>query len=225
MKYLFLDESGELGFSTGSSKFMLIALLEVDDIKKLKKTMRTEKKRLYDLGWPRTTEIKGTSLFGSHRNNNVPKQISNDKVTHIERILAKILNSCSAVHYAVIRKSAITLNLRKAPYGIAYNYFAGNVLCKIHGGRIREDITLIVDQRNKETHQHMPFDGYLQTRLIGDCQHEYAFNIKHEESHAWHGLQAVDFISWGLFRFYEHDDKRFKQIIDYKIVIRDSWYA
>jgi hypothetical protein len=225
MKFLFLDESGEFGFEAGSSRFLLIAILEVDNPKTLKNIMRKEKTKLHDLGWPRDIEIKGTTLFGCHRDTRIPTEISNNRLAHIDRIITRIIGSMCRVHYSIVRKSALQPNLRNAPYGIAYNYFAGNLICKIHNGRINEDITLVVDQRNKETHQHMPFDGYVMTRVISDCNHEHALVIRHEESHQWLGLQAVDFISWGLFRHHEHNDNRYRTIILPKIGVCDSWCA
>lgn len=225
MHYIFLDESGEFGFSEGSSSHLLIALLDTPDPKRLKNVMRKEKKRLHDLGWPKDLEIKGTNLFSSDRNPNVPRVISENKNHHIARIITRILSVDVRPNYSIVNKSRIAQNLRNAPYGIAYNFFAGNLLCKLHNRAMNFDTTLVVDQRNKETHAHMPFDGYIQTRIITDCNHEHAFEIRHEESHLWLGLQAVDFISWGLFRLHEHKDKTFSELIKPSIHICDSWYA
>jgi hypothetical protein len=71
----------------------------------------------------------------------------------------------------------------------------------------------------------MPFDGYITTRVISDCAHGHEFTIQHEESDKWLGLQAVDFIAWGLFRHYEHGDSAYRNIILPKVGVRDSWYA
>lgn len=225
MHYIFLDESGEFGFKAGSSDFLLIALLETDNPKRLKNVMRKEKKRLYDKGWPRDLEIKGTHLFGCHRHDEVPLEIADNRIDYLSRIIRRILKTGAVPHYSIVKKSCISQNLRSAPYGIAYNYFAGNLLCKLHNGDMNFPTTLVVDQRNKETHAHMPFDGYIQTRIISDCNHEHEFIIRHEESHNWLGLQAVDFISWGLFRHYEHGDDRFYQLIRPNVRVRDAWYA
>ncbi len=225
MHFIFLDESGEFGYEAGSSDFLLIALLETDKPKLLKNVMRKEKKRLHDKGWPPDLEIKGTHLFGCHRNKDVPKEIADNRIDHLTRIIERILGTGATPHYSIVRKARITQNLRNAPYGIAYNYFAGSLLCKLHNGEMNFPTTLVVDQRNKETHAHMPFDGYIQTRIITDCNHEHAFAIRHEESHRWLGLQAVDFISWGLFRHHEHSDDRFYNIIKPNVRLCDSWYA
>lgn len=225
MHLIFLDESGEFGFEPGSSNHLLIALLDTDNPKRLKNAMRREKKRLHDLGWPRDIEIKGTSLFGCHHNARIPNLIANNRILHLTRIVKKILGAGVTPHYAIVRKDSLTQNLQNAPYGIAYNYFAGNLLCKVHNGVLNCPVTLVVDRRNKETHAHMPFDGYVATRIITDCNHEHTFDIRHEDSRDWLGLQAVDFISWGLFRAYEHQDRQFYDLIHPQVRVNDCWYA
>jgi hypothetical protein len=225
MHFLFLDESGEFGFEDGSSTHLLIAILETDNAKHLKNVMRKEKKRLHDLGWPPAIEIKGTHLYGCHRMAGMPAEIVESRHDHAARIITKIAGCGVRPHYSIVRKGALKPHLRNAPYGIAYNYFAGNVICKLHNGRLNCPVTLVVDRRNKETHAHMPFDGYVTTRVISDCSHEHEFTIRHEDSRDWLGLQAVDFISWGLFRHYEHGDSRYRDLIRPTVGIRDSWYA
>ncbi len=44
-----------------------------------------------------------------------------------------------------------------------------------------------------------------------------AFVVELHSSHENKSLQAVDFISWALFRKYEHDDYEFKEMIKSKI--------
>lgn len=226
MQILFLDESGEFGHVAGSSKHLLIALLSPKEQKALKNAMKREKKRLHDLGWPTDVEIKGNTLFGCQHYQGVPQKIIDKRFDHLDRIIRKLVEVGANPHYAIINKSALKEHLKKAPYGIAYNYFTGNLICKIYKQLALDcPITLVVDQRNKETHHQMPFDGYIATRVISDCEHQHPFDIKHEESHKWLGLQAADFLSWGLFRYYEHGDDRYQKLIAPSVGVLDNWYA
>ena len=224
MREFYLDESGELGFSENSSRFMLIAILEANDPKRLKNALRKEKKKLHDMGWPKNLEIKGTSLYGSHRNERISADISNNRVAILEKIIRRILSSNVRPSYFVVRKNRLADHLKAAPYGIVYNYFTGCVFCRIHNNRVNDDMSLVVDQRNKETHAHMTFGGYLQTKLVGECGHRGEFTVSHEDSEKRLGLQAVDFISWGLFRNYEHNDDTYKNIIAPQVDIAERWY-
>lgn len=225
MHHLFLDESGEFGFSRGSSAFLLITVISTRDSKRLKNAIKRRKKRLYDAGWPRNIEIKGTTLWGCANQPGVPQKIVQDRDLWLNRFINGALTEGVSAHYSIIRKSRLGANLRNAPYGIAYNYFAGTLLCRAYATHFGSPLTLIADQRNKESHDKLYFSNYIKTRLITECQHNGVCDVHHMESHDVVGLQAVDFISWGLFRHYEHGDGRFRGLIQPRIGYRDNWYA
>jgi hypothetical protein len=113
----------------------------------------------------------------------------------------------------------------EADYGVAYNILCGTLLCRGYEKYYKGPLEIVVDQRSKETHSKMKFDGYLETRLIGDCSHTDPVTIRHEESSSVPGLQAVDFLSWGLFRHYEHKDSKFRKLIQPIVGYRDDWYS
>lgn len=224
MYTLYLDESGELGTKAGSSDYFQIAIISTDVPKSLKNRMRKEKDRLYKRGWPRDLEIKGTNLFQSHRNPNVPAEISENRIATIERIIRRILNGSIFIHYSIARKSRLAPHILQAPYGIAYNYLAGKLLTRAYPDYFAGQLHLLIDQRTKETHDKLTFDGYIQTVMVSECHHIGRFDIQHRESHEVLGIQAVDFISWGLFRYFEHDDPTYKAIIDPSVGYCDRWY-
>ena len=107
MYTLYLDESGELGVARGSSEFFLITVLSTDNPKALKNRMRKEKKRLYDLGWPRNIEVKGTSLYRSQYDRRIPTAISRDRIDHLSRVISRIVSDSVYVHYVICRKSKL----------------------------------------------------------------------------------------------------------------------
>ncbi|WP_162792693.1 DUF3800 domain-containing protein [Ochrobactrum sp. 3-3] len=224
MIFWYLDESGEFGFAPNSSKYSLIAIVETSEPKKLNNAIKRQKKKLHELGWPKHIEIKGSSLWGCNRHANMPKEIIDNKEKLIADFIDRIHNAGATVHYSIVKKAALSDHLKTAPYGICYNYFAGKLLCKIHQSK-DTPITLVVDKRNKETHKNMPFNGYIQTTIITQCGHNNSFNIQHLESHKCVQLQAVDFVSWGLFRHFEHGDSTFKDAICKKLGVCDNWYA
>ncbi|MBC8718789.1 DUF3800 domain-containing protein [Ochrobactrum sp. Marseille-Q0166] len=225
MIYWYLDESGEFGFNPKSSKYSLIAILETNDPKKLDNAVKRQKRKLHELGWPRHIEIKGSAIWRSDKEKWAPSEIASNKTDLIVEFIEKIHASGAVVHYSIVKKDALKDHLRKAAYGICYNYFAGKLVCKIHNKQKNSPINLIVDKRNKETHKNMPFNGYIETTLITQCDHNHPFTISHLESHKCIQLQAVDFISWGLFRHFEHNDSTFRDVIHKKLGVCDSWYA
>ncbi|HEY0328143.1 MAG TPA: DUF3800 domain-containing protein [Rhodopseudomonas sp.] len=225
MNYLFIDESGELGQKEKSSAFFLIAALCTSDLRALEKRLWKEKAKLYNAGWPKNVEIKGTTLWGADHNPNIPKEISSKRLQILEEIIKSICASTGKLHYSIAQKKFLSQSIMNADYGIAYNFLCGTLLCRAYKRYFPGDLEIVVDQRSKETHSKMKFDGYLETRLIGDCAHEGKLSIAHSESHDVLGLQAVDFLSWGLFRNYEHKDPTYLKLIAPIVGYRDDWYS
>lgn len=225
MRFIFIDESGELGRKKGSSSYFLIAALCTDNIKALEKRLKKEKAKLYNAGWPRDLEIKGTALWGSHHNPRIPADISSRRVQILSEIITAICSPTIKLHYSIAKKSHLKSNIMDAEYGIAYNFLCGTLICRAYKHFLAGHLEIVVDQRNKETHSKLKFDGYLETRLVGDCLHCDGVTISHEESTNIMGLQAVDFLSWGLFRHYEHRDSQFKELIAPSVGYRDDWYS
>lgn len=223
--HLYMDESGELGQKPGSSKFFLICLLSTKSPKALKKRIAKAKAELYNLGWPKDLEIKGTSLWGAEHQRGVPAEISTNKIRFIRNILSSIAKSDVKLHYIIVNKNRMTQSLKQADYGIAFNYYSGMLLTRAYSGNYCGPVALIVDQRNKETHKKKHFDGYVETKFIADLDHCHPLKIEHRESHDEFGLQAVDFMSWALFRYFEHDDGQFLDLMQPVMGYVDNWYA
>lgn len=224
MHYLFVDESGELGRKEGSSSFFLITALCTSNLKALEKRIWKEKAKLYGAGWPKNLEIKGTTLWGAAHNPRVPKKIAEKRESVLESVIASICASTCTVHYSIAQKKHLSHSIMSAEYGIAYNYLCGTLLCRAYND-FAGPLEIVVDQRSKETHSKMKFDGYVETRLVGDCSHSDALTLSHAESHDVLGLQAVDFLSWSIFRKYEHRDPKFYDMLKPIVGYRDDWYS
>jgi hypothetical protein len=234
MKYfIYCDESGESSFSDKSIyEYFSICTLTIDDNKrtKIKNTIKRKTAELYNLGWPKGIEIKASVLHGMKMNNNIPQK-TKDTITgdvFIEKILTSVKNACSPrIDYIVVRKDGLKdPSFRNAPYGIAYNFFAGQVLIPIF--LEYKDCFLTVDKRNKEMHSQRHFDGYIETKARGDA-FEKGINInleiKHDESQTNYGLQAVDFFSWGIYRKVVKKDFRFFKIFNDLVQTNKEWYC
>jgi len=225
MFHIFIDESGELGQKPKSSTHFLIAALCTENLKALDKRIWKEKAKLYKAGWPQAVEIKGTTLWGCDHIPGVPTTISDRRVAILNEILTSICASTCKLHYSIAKKAHLSKHILQAEYGIAYNFLCGTLLCRAYPEHFKGPLAIVVDQRNKETHHKMKFDGYLETRLLADCEHMDTLTIEHCESHDVLGLQAVDFVSWALFRHYEHKDDSFKKIVQPIVGLLDDWYS
>lgn len=233
MKYLiYCDESGESSFSEKSACecFVITALtIEVEKKKALQKALKRKFGKLIDKGWPKDLEIKASILHGIKWEPKIPQELKDllDGDKYIEEILDLICNSCDPrIDFFAVRKDKIlSPYFREAPYGIAYNFFAGKLLIKII--EQLKDCHLIMDQRNKETHNKQRFDDYIKTMLLQtmiDKKDNISLNIDHLDSFKVFGLRAVDFFSWSIYRFVEAKDNRFIKIIESRIKEAIRWY-
>ncbi|MFC1929163.1 hypothetical protein ACFLXK_06200, partial [Chloroflexota bacterium] len=112
-------------------------------------------------------------------------------------------------------KSKINSDLRTLPYGILFNYYSARVLVN----RIvrYDDVHLFVDETSKQTHNLLEFDAYIKNGALLTKKRNFPLEITHGNSNVIHGISAVDFIAWSIFRKYESQDTRFFDLIKQKI--------
>ncbi len=221
-KKLYLDESGECSFSNESIyKHFLLAIisLDTDKSKIIKARLKREFQHIIKKGWNKNVEIKAYSLYKN-------RKFGKKAVVEILNTLLKV--ESIQFHYLVVNKDKIeTQSFRNAPYGIAYNYFAGVLLSELIFQDGFHKIDLTYDLRNKETHQKRHFKEQLETKMYGmSLEQETPIEIQIEglTSDKSYGLRAVDFISWSIFRRFEFNDDGFFNIIRGKIGRAREWY-
>jgi hypothetical protein len=196
MLYLYLDESGNLGYafhSAGVSRHFVITILEVPDnaAKKAieKAVTRTLRHKIYgkhvrDL----VTELKGakTSLA-------VKK--------YFYRHVADIPFSLYAV---VLDKQRFANHLQLNPSRV-YNFIAQLVLKNMPLEQARDYVMLTVD-RSKSKAEIQEFNASLLNQLEARIPPQVPLIIKHNYSHENKPLQAVDLFAWGIYHKYERGD-------------------
>jgi hypothetical protein len=100
-----------------------------------------------------------------------------------------------------------------------YNYTANIILDRLINTNIIEGnktIKLVVDRKDTKKNLQENFISYIteamNKRRSGTCEMSLASSYDEK------GLQAVDFISWAIFRKYEKGDYEFYEIIKNKII-------
>lgn len=206
MKYIFLDESGELGFKETSSKYFVISLLSCkeEEIYIIRRIMKKIREKLIKKKLKRYPELKGNN--------------STDKIR--EDVLKKFSVTKAEIFAVVLEKSKIYEYLKIKKHKL-YNYLSNLILneCSLDGDKIK----LIVDKSKTNRSLREDFDNYIRNsinRKNTSCNLE----IKHENSQKEGCLQVLDFVSWAIFRNYEWKDARFMDIIRNKIVIKKEMF-
>jgi hypothetical protein len=196
MKYIYIDESGDLGDSHSSSKYFVIAAILVDNPQDLKRIIKNIKNNYPDIVG-RDLEIKG-----SKTDPNI-----------IKKILARINN----IDYEVSAVYLDKKNLHKIPdfynHHVLYDTLASKLAEKII---IDSSASVIVD-RSKSKHEDIrKFNERFSSSLNNPNNH--FININHVNSIKEKGLQIADLIAWSIFQSKEHDDFEFIELIKNKNV-------
>ena len=220
-----MDESGDMGSSQGSSDYFLLTVLEVEKQKSLSNLMRREKTRLYNMGWPRKYEIKGSHLNSSIHKPFIPFQISQNRFSIIGNLIEKILKTGAVPHYLIVKKDQMPPQYCEFSYEKLYSLFSMLLLKQIYEPASDKVINLVVDERCREARIQNLFDTEIVKALTFDCKHSGGVEITHAPSNSLGALQAVDILSWSIFRAYEHQDAQFYDLIKPYLGVNQQAFA
>lgn len=192
--YIFLDESGDLGFDfskKGTSKDFVITVLLTKEPKRISNCIRHLKEDALQKKYKKMPEIKF---------NNSPELFR-------RRVIQKLVQQEISILTFCLNKAKIIAKLHDKKDKL-YNYVAGLLFDKIlNVVSFEDELVMIVDKVKVGKMQIDDFNFYLGAKLSLSGQAERKLDIIHEDSRKDRCLQAVDFISGGMFRKYEfHDD-------------------
>jgi len=211
MLYIYLDESGDLGFdfvNKKPSKFFTITILAIRGpennrllIKAVKKTLARKLNRKKSVA----EELKGakTSL-----------EIKKYLYAHVKELKF-------AVYALTLNKKRVYERLTKDKERV-YNYISRLVLEKIPFEKAQEQVILVLD-KSKTQKQIGDFNQYIFRQLKGRLDPRVPLDIKHQDSRNYYGLQAVDLFSWGIFRKYEKKDLEWFIIFQEKLAFEEQY--
>lgn len=194
MFYIYLDESGDLGFdfvNKRPSKFFVVTILVVKDsnanrmlINGVKKTLRRKlnpkgkRERIaYELKGTKTTmEIKDYFF----------RQVQNIDF----ELYSLALNKRRVFEYLAREKSRV------------YNFIARTVLDRIPFEEAKTKVELTID-KSKSKPEIVEFNNYVRRQIESRIDPVVPLNIYHIDSKEHYGLQAVDMFSYAIFEKYE----------------------
>lgn len=214
MWYLYLDESGDLGFdfvNKKPSKFFTITILVIKGnvenrllFKAVKKTLR---RRLNPRGKRKriVAELKGTKTTLEI------KKYFYEQVKSLNfNIYAITLNKRRLYEYLIKNKSRV------------YNFIARNVLDQISFKEAKIKVELIID-KSKSKPEIVEFNSYIRRQLEAELDPKIPLNIYHFSSLESGGLQAADMFSYGIFEKHERRRMDWLNIFKEKVMY-DSVY-
>lgn len=209
MWYLYVDESGDLGFdffAKHPSKYFTVCLLLVRGSEHNRAILSAVNKTVRRKLPPRdTSELKGTRTS-----------------FEVKQYFYRLLQD---VPFEIF---ALTLNKRRVYEDLQgrkdrlYNFIARQVLDQVPLMDATTRIELTMD-RCKNTAEVADFNAYIERQVQGRIDPRIPLNIAHRASHEHRGLQAVDLFSWGVFRSYEKRDTKWREVFAEKIQYDDVY--
>lgn len=211
MLFLYLDESGDLGFdfvTKKPSKFFVVTILAVQGqdnnrqiINGVKKTVR---RKLNPPGKRSriVQELKGTCTTLDVR------KYFYDQVKDIDfKIYTIILNKKRVYRDLAGKKNRL------------YNYIARVLLEKIPFEDAAVRVNLIID-KSKGKPEILNFNHYIQSQLEARISPVVPLHINHIDSCDNRGIQAVDMFSYGVFEAHERRKPEWFAIFEEKVAFR-----
>lgn len=208
MLYLYLDESGDLGFdfvNKNPSRFFVVSIMAVrgdnarlaisNGIKRvLRKKINPKNKRKRFV-----EEIKGSaSTFEV-------KKYFFKQVEDIDFSIYSIIFNKKRVYDSLIKdKSRV------------YNWVARLLLDNVDLAAANNRVVFIID-KSKGKREIEEFNEYIYRHLEAKINPGIPLDIRHLDSRNDYGLQAVDLFVWGVFRKYERKDLQWWSVFKEKV--------
>lgn len=217
MYYLYLDESGDLGFDftkQKTSRYFAVSILLIkgnEDNKKIEIAVtRTIKNKLFtskkDKKESHAYELKGARTDQSVKN----------------YFFERIKDIDFEIYTLILNKTRVRDDLKKNK-DYLYNYISRLILNKINLENIKNRFSLAID-RCKNKKGIKDFNSYIERNLKKNIIEGVVIEINHYNSHENRGLQAIDLFSWGIFKKYEKDDADWYNKYKSKIICEEILY-
>ena len=200
MSYIFMDESGDLGFDfdkKGTSRHFVISFL----FARLKRPVEKCVRKVH------------TGLRKKHKSVGVLHAYKEKPATRI-RMLKCIAARDVYVVCIILNKRKVYTKLQEEKI-VLYNYVTNILLDRIFTKKLitaKGQINLIASKRETNKFLNTNFTDYLEKQATSNHGIELIVKVKTPAEDK--ALQATDFISWAIFRKYEQSD------IDYYNVIK-----
>lgn len=235
MRHIFMDETGDLGFGTGT-KYLIIAIISPESGTTLNKKFKNFSAHLVKAGWNDGIEIKAAALWHAPKNVAIGAnyKYKNKPEEPIEYALEEIAKLDCFVEYLAVKLGGVPEAYRRMGNAELYKIFAWEVLrsslCSF------PSVHLCVDRRDRHRDGQMKFNGFIEGKTSDErAQHNLPplnLKISHHHYHAAEalkaearadvefgirGLQAADFVCWAIKRKFENDQEAWHKKIQPRI--------
>ena len=212
MKWLYLDESGDLGFdfvTKRPSKYFTICILMVhnkDSVKKLEKAVKKTIKNKLRKPKNETSFV----LKGSKTSLDVKRYFYKQVCELDFNIYSITLNKRRVYDYLTNSKHRL------------YNYVSRLLIDEVPLENATTNIRFILDKCKSKT-EIRQFNSYILNQIEGRIDPTIHLRIEHLSDTNEKLLQAADLFPWGIFRRYERNDSEWYNIFKSKIAFNTCY--
>jgi len=215
MLYLFLDESGDLGFDFVNKKpsaYFVITVMTVDgkdDCMKIKLAIKRTLKKLNSRKGKKRfiQELKGSDTTIS------VKKYFYEKCKDIE----------FGIYSLILKKKKVSKNLTSKKTKL-YNHIACILFDNVPMENTKMGIEFIMDKCKRKI-EIKEFNDYILQHLKSRIATNLPIYFDHSDSKCVIELQATDLFSWGIFRKYSKKDTEWYQIFSEQKIKFEDFYG
>lgn len=197
LKYLYIDESGDLGFSRGSSYVLVISAFLVNDkrgLDRIIKNLRRHKHR---------SDLKGASELKANRSSPALRRSVIEKLNEIE--------DAQAFHIILVKERLHNHDLKEHKDKL-YNYIAGiladGIIINGH------DLEVRIDKSKGKQFLRDDFNQYFEKHIRKDSAIG-KLSIYHSSSESFSGIQFADFLAWSVFQKYNWYNCEYTNLLNF----------
>jgi len=215
MWYLYLDESGDLGFdfvNKRPSKFFTVSILAVscqDANRKLLKAAKiTLRRKLNPTKHQKrlVQELKGTGTT----------------IEIKKYFYKKAKNIKFGIYSITLNKKKVYEQLTKEKSRV-YNYISRKVLDEIPFEKNSGDRVELILDKSMAKPEIAEFNSYIRRALEGRLSPNIPIDIYHWLSHENFGLQISDLFCWGIFQKYERNNIEWLKVYQEKVRLDEQF--
>jgi len=198
-----MDESGDLGFNftkQGTTSYFLITFLFTEHKRAIEKCVKKVHR----------------GLRKKYRKVGVLHAYKEEPITR-KRLLSLLAEKDCKIMTILLNKRKVYTKLQDEK-AVLYNYVTNILLDRIFSKRLLSGSSYQIVASKKETNRFLNqnFRSYLSSQV--STNHNIEINIQIKTPSEEKCLQAVDFVSWAIFRKYEYGDETYYEIIKNRIV-------
>ena len=215
MQYLYLDESGDLGFdfvNKKPTKFFTVAILAVNGVENNRKLIKGVKITLRRKLNPK-----------KHRRRIVQELKGKDTTLEVKQYFYKQISKVAFEIYAMtLNKKRVYDRLTKEKSRV-YNFIARQVIDKIPFEKNKSNRVELVIDKSKSKPEIEEFNSYIRSQIQGRLDPKVTLDMYHWDSQQNPPLQAADMFCWGIFQKYQRRNTKWLEVFKKKIIFEDLY--